>query len=269
MDNINITFSTCWYNFKAKFEKSVYDAWIDNMLSNVNNYYLVIYTDELGSQQFQKYAQSKIKIIVKPYTDFFSHKHEKQWINNHDKNIYLKNMVDWKVNMLWSEKINFVKDTVDNKYFETEYYGWCDIGYFRNRNNDLSKEQLVNWPNNEKVLALDKNKIHYALVNNNSQYMNSLFQLINIKNEKGLPNQQIPPNQISIAAGFFILHKTKINWWHETYYNKLQLYFDNNYLVKDDQVIVIDNICSDVKSFCLHMENDRYDNWFMFQRKLI
>ena len=61
----------------------------------------------------------------------------------------------------------------------------------------------------------------------------------------------------------------KINWWHEAYYNKLQLYFDNNYLVKDDQVIVIDNICSDVKSFCLHMENDRYDNWFMFQRKLI
>ena len=95
MDNINITFSTCWYNFKAKFEKSIYDAWIDNMLSNVNNYYLVIYTDELGSQQFQKYAQSKIKIIVKSYTDFFSHKHEKQWINNHDKNIYLKNMVDW------------------------------------------------------------------------------------------------------------------------------------------------------------------------------
>jgi hypothetical protein len=39
--------------------------------------------------------------------------------------------------MLWSEKISFVKETMDNQYFNTEYYGWCDIGYFRNRSNDL------------------------------------------------------------------------------------------------------------------------------------
>ena len=39
---------------------------------------------------------------------------------------------DWKLNMLWSEKIAFVKKCYDNKYFpETDWYGWVDIGYFR------------------------------------------------------------------------------------------------------------------------------------------
>ena len=41
--NLMITFVTCWYNFKAKFNKEIYYEWIDNMLTNVNNYKLVIY----------------------------------------------------------------------------------------------------------------------------------------------------------------------------------------------------------------------------------
>ena len=51
---INITFSTCWYNFKAKFPSQVYLEWIDNMLTNVNNYYLVIYTDKEGKENVKK-----------------------------------------------------------------------------------------------------------------------------------------------------------------------------------------------------------------------
>jgi len=41
----DITFSTCWYLFKAKFDVSTYLHWIDNMLSNVNTYNLVVYCD--------------------------------------------------------------------------------------------------------------------------------------------------------------------------------------------------------------------------------
>ena len=49
---VDITFSTCWYNFKAKFNFSVYAQWIRNMLSNVRAYNLVIYTDEAGLAAF-------------------------------------------------------------------------------------------------------------------------------------------------------------------------------------------------------------------------
>ena len=109
--------------------------------------------------------------------------------------------------MLWNEKIWFVKETYDNKYFNTEFYGWCDIGYFRNRYNDFNTNLIKNWPNPTKINIFDKNKIYYACVNNNMDYMKNIENIIINKNEIGLPSTDIPPNQISIAGGFFIIHK--------------------------------------------------------------
>jgi hypothetical protein len=95
--------------------------------------------------------------------------------------------------------------------------------------------------------------------------------MINNKNVLGLPIQPIPPYQNSIAGGFFILHRENIDWWFQTFDAKLRLYLMNNYLVKDDQIILADCIFSldNQNKFMLFRENDaRYDNWFMFQRVL-
>ena len=266
---VNITFSTCWYNLRAKFPSEVYSQWIDNMLSNVNNYYLVVYTDKDSYEFLKKYETEKIKIIVKEMTDFYNYQFKDNWIKNHEINHLLKDKVYWKVNMLWSEKIYFVDETITKEYFKTEFYGWCDIGYFRNRKCDSSKQQLQNWPAEHKIESLNKNKIYYAVVNNDSLYINQLFMLIQNKNKNGLPVEPIPPNQISIAGGFFILHKDKIDWWKKTFNDKLQLYFKHNYLVKDDQIIIIDCILSNITNFQLTRENSSiYDNWFLFQRFL-
>jgi hypothetical protein len=266
---VNITFSTCWYNLRAKFPSEVYSQWIDNMLSNVNNYYLVVYTDKDSYEFLKKYETEKIKIIVKKMTDFYNYQFKDNWIKNHEMNLLLRDKVDWKVNMLWCEKIYFVDETITKEYFKTEFYGWCDIGYFRNRKCDMSKQQLENWPAEHKIESLNKNKIYYAVVNNDSLYINQLFMLIQNKNNNGLPVEPIPPNQISIAGGFFILHKDKIEWWKKTFNDKLQLYFKHNYLVKDDQIIIIDCILSNITNFQLTRENTSiYDNWFLFQRFL-
>jgi hypothetical protein len=170
--------------------------------------------------------------------------------------------------MLWSEKIWFVNETIQNKYFETDYYGWCDIGYFRNRLHDLHTSNLNNWANNFKIQNLNANTIHYACINNDKNFTNFLYKLINNKNKNGLPVEKIPNNQNSIAGGFFILHKNKIDWWCKTFDDKLDKYFKNNYLVKDDQIILVDCIFSSIKHFTIHTENFKYDNWFMFQRIL-
>ena len=90
-----ITYVTCWYQFKAKFDNSMYEHWIDNMLTNVNNYKLVIFTDSDGYQFLQKYEQPNIKIIIKPYTKFYGYQFQEQWIKNHEKNYLLKERVDW------------------------------------------------------------------------------------------------------------------------------------------------------------------------------
>ena len=79
----------------------------------------------------------------------------------------------------------------------------------------------------------------------------------------------IPSLQISIGGGFFLIHKEKIDWWFSTFDKMLQLYFENNYVVKDDQMIILNCISINMDRFNLYNENNpRYDNWFMFQRLL-
>ena len=75
---MKITFSTCFYIFKSKFDKSVYLEWIDNMLSNVNNYYLVVYTDENTLPYLSKYTtiNEKIKFVIKPIESFYNYKYK-------------------------------------------------------------------------------------------------------------------------------------------------------------------------------------------------
>jgi hypothetical protein len=268
---MSITFSSCFYIIKSKIDPTIYIEWMNNFLSIVNNFNLVVYTDE----KIVKYINEKTKenpkiiIILKPLEQFNNYKYKDYWIENHKKNNLLNDKSSWKLNMLWAEKISFVNETIERKYFDTDFYGWCDIGYFRNRPEDLNTSILSNWPSKDKILQLNREKISYACINNDNGYMKYLNKIITNKNSLGLPAQPIPPYQNSVAGGFFILYKDKINWWFKTFEKKLELYLKNNYLVKDDQIILIDCIMSNVDHFILFREkNPQFDNWFMFQRIL-
>jgi hypothetical protein len=267
---MSITFSSCFYIIKSKFDPSIYIQWMNNFISIVNNFNLVIYSDENSCKYINTNGNQKIKIVLKSIEQFYNFKYKDYWIKNHKKNTLLNNKSCWELNMLWSEKIWFVNETHVRKYFDTEFYGWCDIGYFRNKTNNTHTTNLLNWSNNEKIMKLDKNKISYSCINNNDGYMKNLLKIVNNKNQFGLPIQQIPSTQNSIAGGFFIIHKDKIDWWVNTYDSKLELYFKNNYLVKDDQIILVDCILSNLNDFTLFRENNySLSNWFMFQRILI
>ena len=107
----SITFSTCFYIFKAKFDVHIYLNWMHNMLSNVCQYNLVVYTDDIGSKYINPYLNNaRVKMIILPYEQFYMYKYKEYWVTNHAKNDLLKHKVDWRVNMLWSEKIFFVKN---------------------------------------------------------------------------------------------------------------------------------------------------------------
>jgi hypothetical protein len=243
---------------------------MNNFISIVNEFNLVIYSDENSSKYINTKNNPKILIIIKPLEKFYNYKYSDYWIENHKKNLLINENTSWQLNMLWSEKIWFVKETIERNYFDTEFHGWCDIGYFRNRNEeyqDTNTSFLTNWPSYNKIKSINNNKIIYGCINNDKKYMDYLYKLINTKNSIGLPIQPIPPIQQSFAGGFFILNKNNIDWWSTTYENKLKLYFENKYLVKDDQIILADCILSNINNFCIYKENIKpYDNWFMFQR---
>jgi hypothetical protein len=230
---------------------------MNNFISIVNNFNLVIYTDEKSIEHINTQNNAKIKVIIKPIEQFYNYKYKDYWIKNHEKNILLNDKSCWELNMLWSEKVWFVNETARNKYYDTEFYGWCDIGYFRNRINDSNTGSLLNWSNEKKINVLSRELIHYGCVNTNRDFITYLHKVVNNKNNLGLPNIEIPPNQVSISGGFFILHNKLMPWWAKMYDNKLESYFKNNYLVKDDQIILVDCIFSNTwgarKYFCYEL----------------
>jgi hypothetical protein len=272
-----ITFSTCWYILKSKFSVKQYVIWIKNLLSIAKNFNLVIYTNkESAIYLFQIVDKKKenIKIIIKPLEEFHNYKYKDYWIKNHiSSNLDLHKVIDLKLNMLWNEKIFFIQDTIKNQYFTTMFYGWCDIGYFRNRALDLHTNNLKNWPNPLKLLKNPFNRtcIQYGCVENNNLKIMKISN--NIKNHykenlKSPPN--IDYNDPCFAGGFFILPEILVNYYARLYDEKLIYYFINEFFIKDDQTIVADIIFQNKKLFYIYKEEDfRFDNWFMFQRMLL
>ena len=140
---------------------------------------------------------------------------------------------------------------------------------FENTSNKIRVFDFYKIKGKSNALNENINKICYACVTNDDGYMKFLYNIVKSRNENNLPITPIPPHQNSIAGGFFYLHKNNIEWWASTYDNKLKLYFENNYLVKDDQIILVDCVLSNLDNFALFRENNNnLDNWFMFQRIL-
>ena len=259
-----ITFSTCFYKLKSKFDVNIYEKWINNLISNTLKFNLVIYTNLESKYIIEKLVNGnkRIKLIIKEFEEFETYKYKDDFIENQKRNIYLP-QIDWQLLMIWCEKISFVKQSIEEGYFKSKWHGWCDIGYFRCRDIDLKNDLIKKWPNEIKISQLKNDKIYYGNVNNNLEYMNNLFKLV-------ITKQDLPSNQNSIAGGFFMITSSKINWWQKEFDNKLNYYLKQKKLVKDDQIILVDCIFNNLNNFIIEKENDRrFDNWFMFQRKLL
>jgi len=276
-DNI-ITFVTCWYVMKSKFSPEKYLIWIKNLLSIVKNFNLVIYTDVKSLKLLFPLINNneRIKVIIKSITNFYTYKYKENWIKNHESsNMDLHKHTDWKLNMLWNEKVFFVEDVIKNRYFNSIYYGWCDIGYFRNGPDDLHTTYLSNWPNQLKMLQNPYNKmlIHYGCIQNQPYEYNLLINDI-LEHYSNKSLLKSPPTNkygsVCFAGGFFILKPELIEHYVSLYDKKLKYYFDNKYFIKDDQMIVMDIIFTNKNLFCIHKEeNPQFNNWFMFQRLLL
>ena len=259
---MSVTFATGWYVFKSKYPVETYLKWMRHMLEEVNHYYLVLFTDEAGEKLLNEHfsLNDNIKIVIKHCEDWYNYKYKSSWEKNHLINNLLNCRTEWKLNMLWAEKTHFVNDAMVNQYFPpTEFYGWCDIGYFRDG-------PCPNFAHSDKISNLNKNRIYYACVN--MTVLHKLHAIVMDKNPQGLPAAPIPANQESIAGGFFIAHHLKIDGWAKKFDEKLALYFKHEYLVKDDQIIIVDCILSEPECFQIIEPDPKQNSWFTFRRLL-
>ena len=304
---INITFSTCLYNLKNRHGADKHIEWMRGFIRIVNRFYLVIYTDKetydfivTEVQKLDAETVSRIKVVIKPYTDFYNYKYVEYWkSNNNNPACKLYGVADWRLNMLWCEKVHFVNETIERRYFDTdtdtdtEYYGWCDIGYFRDtltkpasmmgtmRNTQTAYSKLIRerWPNPAKINALDKNRVYYGcnispdLMNIALQHHSDHFGRSNIDAESELPRTIYDKRAHFISGGFFITGREKMKWWAHTFQTTLEKYIAHNAVIQDDQQLIAHCIFTWMSGsgadndLCITKVNEMSPDklWFMFR----
>lgn len=251
---MELTLVTCWYTLKSKFNKETYKIWIQNLMRHIDRVHVVLFTNRESYDWLLSFLPVKVKVVIKEFEAFYTW--DKPWILNHKNNHVLNGSihlsVDWRLIMLWNEKIHFVQEA--QTYFNTPWIGWCDIGYFRHDKTPLT------WPT---LPELNPSKVFYGVPTN---HLLNYVKLMLDKNEHGMPRRPVPHHQASIAGGFFIVHKDRLDWWHTLYYQRLNEYFEHKHLIQDDQVIILDCIANHFQDFCLLKETDpAKDKWFPFQ----
>jgi hypothetical protein len=273
-----ITFTTAWYDLGAKFAKEQYYVWAQTLLQNVRKFTLVVYVeDETSAQLITQLsgANPLIRIVIFPFCKLPLYgAYSREFEENHQRNRLLLGRVSWKLVLLWCSKQFLVQHTEETVVSNSEYYGWCDLGYFRSRYEklgELTGNEIREFPDLTKIRALNRGKIHYALVN--PFIMNALKGVVLNRGANGLPVVPIPADQVSIAGGFFILSggDGKARWWREQFEAHLLKYFAGGMVVKDDQYVIIDFIIMNTDMFALWMEplRNNVDSWFLFQRLLM
>lgn len=270
-----ITFSTCFYSNSINIEtqKGCIDRITKNIMSFFSNYFstnsidinfnLVVYTNEQTYPYINNLQDSRIRLVIKPIEEFYTYKYKKEWIRN---NKIFANCEDESYHfpsMLENEKVWFVQETIERKYFDTEFYGWCDIRFFC----DIEQTLFKQWPNTRKIMALDQTKIYYSIISEDDNYLLYIGNKIKEKNKIGLPKIQLPMNNTPIYSGFFVLHKDMIQYWSKMYEKTLQLYLKHDYIVRDGQPILMNCLFSNIRDFVVVREKTQgHDHRYMFLR---
>ena len=279
--------------------------WFRDFIRVVNRFYLVIYTGEHEYEticnEIRKLGgdtQGKIKVILKPISEFHNYKYERFWMDNNARTeCKLAEIADWRLNMMWCEKTHFVRETIENRYFDTEYYGWCDVGYFRDTlsSGSLStpaaprayRERIrEHWPNPNIINRLHKDKVYYGCnISPEKLYKGYTYNAQHFQNtakmddaDTGIPRDLYHQGAHMLSGGFYITGREKALWWCCRFQEILELYIMNNAVIQDDQHIIAHCVFTTGGSmpatnpdFCIIKINETNEDalWFLFRNFLL
>jgi hypothetical protein len=273
--------------------------WFRDFIGVVNQFYLVIYTGESEYnvicdeiRKLDEATQRKIKVILKPFSEFHNYKYERFWMENNARpGCKLAQIADWRLNMLWCEKTHFVRETIEKQYFDTEYYGWCDVGYFRDTlssggpgaaaTHPAYRERIrEHWPNPDKINRLHKDKVYYGC-NISPSNLHKCYTYYAQHFQNTARRDVYSPRAHLLSGGFYITGREKALWWCCRFQEILELYIANNVVIQDDQHIIAHcvftngmngmNAGTTNPDFCIIKINETNEDalWFLFRDVLL
>jgi hypothetical protein len=224
-----------WNNFRMSYH--TYGWWMRNTLSLDSN--IVVYTESKFIEELTKYRKEfdpnlektifidlplqELPIYQKYYktlTNLMNSQIFKSKVSFHD----VPEMSQPLYNIIMFNKVFFLKDTIEKKYFNNDMVVWADAGGLRE---DVKNYQGFKWPNIEKIKSLDNTKITFF--SHNSDF--------NIKNED---REFYSLSQIrNIQGTSFLLPSNLIDKLSDMVLQTIDESIKNNYIGSDEKIFDI------------------------------
>ena len=221
---MSCTLVTAFYPIKSKAPTEQYIEWATTFLKLKAN--LILFTTSEMKELFVKLREDRpIQIIELPFESLYTwEKYKDKWIQHyemdpenfrHSPELY----------SIWAEKAFFVKRAIELNPYNTEYFFWCDIGAFRDKN--VPQEILNSFPTTK---HLPKNRI-------------ALCSVYRLEKEDKLPQDDgIIGNFLTkdrIVGGLWGGDIPGCLNWCEAYENMLLKYFEKNRFAGKDQSVML------------------------------
>jgi hypothetical protein len=224
--------------FYLKHDVAAFHRWLKKMLGVRTP--MVVYTDQNNAELVSELVASIrgaelmdiTEIVVIDITEFLVHKYDpifrEQWKGDQE-NLY--HTVE--LYKIWNEKLEFVRKVVEKNPFDSKYFFWIDLGYFRGRK--AAEEHILehNWPSAGRVHLLDDNKLLVLRMRQIHQDHCDSYETISQKF-----------GWFGISGNLFGGTKTAVTAFHSQFYPTLEAMAEQNYFIGKDQTIYCAVACA-------------------------
>lgn len=240
---MTLSIVSCYYKIKSKRSHTNYDNYINNLFNNINkNVNFVLFTSKDLEEYFLIKTKTlrNIKIIIKEFNEIeLFNQYKDIWDNQYKMDLQKNTGRGIECYVLWNSKLNFIKETIQLNYFNSDKFIWMDIGMIRN--NDYIK-YLSNFPIYENV-------------------SNDEIDIILLRNFNNL-NQKYFQDEIHFSGAMYGAHKDIFIKFINLYYKKFDEYIDNNRFIGCDQQIISSVYLENTNLFNPIKPIGKTDPWF-------
>lgn len=221
---MSCTLVTAFYPIKSKAPTEQYIEWAITFLKLKAN--LILFTTSEMKELFMRLRENRpIHLIELPFESLYTwEKYKDKWIQHYEIDPE-KFRHSPELYTIWAEKAFFVKRAIELNPYNTEYFFWCDIGAFRDKNVPL--EILNSFPTTK---YLPKNRIALCSVN-------KLEKEDTVLQPDGIIGNFLTKDRI--VGGLWGGDISGCLNWCEAYENMLVKYFEKNRFAGKDQSVML------------------------------
>jgi len=215
----NPTLVTCYYRIASKHSHFFYEAWINNLLQNLETNIIIFTSSDLETYFKNIQAQNgklKMHIVIKEFHKLDIINKYNIWNDQYSKDPTPKVRTK-ECYMIWNSKMNFLKEAITINPFNSDKFVWNDIGSMRDYNY-IVKYGISNYPEYNKI---SNDKLDIVILKDFANLKQDIFQ-----------------NEIHLSGSIFGGGKETILKLIELYYQYFEDYLDKNLFIGCDQQIL-------------------------------